>query len=980
MASRALAVAASSKAAAAEQSTSTSARKTTKTMVYKTDSSGNVSREVHTHVDSSSDTSHVAMRKLEERIRILEEDLESEQSLRRRIEREKHELQIQIINLSERLTEAEGGAESQLDINRKREAEMAKLRKLLEDVHTESEQQIHLLRKKHQEAMMELQEQIESMSKSKEKITKENSRMKVEISELLAQIEVLSQEKISIRKVVEKLEINIQEYSAKIEELNKVVIEVSASKQKLAMECQDSNKRFNEMKLAIETSGLDKNKLASQIKDLQSGVDALTKVKLSAETTIKNLEMQIKQITVQFEEERTIRIDLDKALAKAKQDGIDWKNKYEHEVHLHTDDVENLKKATAKTILALEDTINQLNTKLKALEQQKVRLTQEAAIAIKDFETSQVTIKELTTKIQTTERRCEDIAIKLREMTNLYEKADKDSKARAQDLVKLANEFDRAKMDNDGLNRDKSKLQDELKSLMVDLDAFKKRLHEVEQENRKLAHDREELARAYKDTDALKLKFEQRVQELELELKKLSKSAEVNMRNKEDEFGGIRKKMVTEIEHLTVRLHDTEAKLKNEVEKIKKKMAVTITELEMSLDASNKSNVQLTNASKAQAQKIMDLSAAFDDAKKKLSLAGEQNASFVNRIQIMETEITKIRSVLEQTATAKKVAEQKLGELTPKLTELGGLNNSLNAAKGKLEKDLVAVRTEYTDIARELKLADERANKASHDAQHFEGLLREESGKLVKSENSKKALETELRTLTVRMEEIETNTVASSRRTIQKMELRIEELEVLLKKEKEVHVETTTLLHKKERSVKELLLQSEEDRKNILILQESLDKLNEKIKMYKRQLEEQEQISNSNIMRVKKFQRELEAAESRAEEAESSLNSFRSRARVFASAESKRQVEVEEVERQVVINKSSANVQASSKNVTTAKVEATSLTSESASASAATATASRATASRDYRAASTYSRAGSMARSSVLRAGSVGRAGSMLRY
>ena len=70
-------------------------------------------------------------------------------------------------------------------------------------------------------------------------------------------------------------------------------------------------------------------------------------------------------------------------------------------------------------------------------------------------------------------------------------------------------------------------------------------------------------------------------------------------------------------------------------------------------------------------------------------------------------------------------------------------------------------------------------------------------------------------------------------------------------------------------------MQSEEDRKNIIILQESLDKLNEKIKMYKRQLEEQECISNSNIMRVKKFQRDLEAAESRALDAESTLDSFR---------------------------------------------------------------------------------------------------------
>merc|ERR1712203_1028605 len=229
----------------------------------------------------------------------------------------------------------------------------------------------------------------------------------------------------------------------------------------------------------------------------------------------------------------------------------------------------------------------------------------------------------------------------------------------------------------------------------------------------------------------------------------------------------------------------------------------------------------------------------------------------------------------------KKGAEQKLGELAPKFNEMTGLNGNLNAAKTKLEKDLVAVRTEYTDIARELKMADERANKASHDAQHFEGLLREEANKLVKCENTKKALETEMRSLTIRMEEIETNTVATSRRTIQKMEIRIEELEVLLSKEKQTHVETTTILHKKESSVKALLLQSEEDRKNIIILQESLDKLNEKIKMYKRQLEEQEQISNSNIMRVKKFQRELEASEARAEEAESSLNAFRSRARVF---------------------------------------------------------------------------------------------------
>merc|ERR1711992_190407 len=169
---------------------------------------------------------------------------------------------------------------------------------------------------------------------------------------------------------------------------------------------------------------------------------------------------------------------------------------------------------------------------------------------------------------------------------------------------------------------------------------------------------------------------------------------------------------------------------------------------------------------------------------------------------------------------------------------------------------------------------------AGSDAHHFESLLREEQAKLVKIDQAKKSLENEVRSLSVRIEEIETNSVATSERTIQKMEVRIEELEVMINNEKKSHAATMTELHTKTRSIKELILQSEEDRKNIIILQESLDKLNEKIKMYKRQLEEQESISNSNIMRVKKFQRELETAENRAEEAESTLNQFRSRERV----------------------------------------------------------------------------------------------------
>ena len=73
----------------------------------------------------------------------------------------------------------------------------------------QSEQQIHTLRTKHQTSMMELQEQIERLSRDKEKVVKEKSTMKTEISELYAQIEILQSEKVSIKKVSH---IKINEY------------------------------------------------------------------------------------------------------------------------------------------------------------------------------------------------------------------------------------------------------------------------------------------------------------------------------------------------------------------------------------------------------------------------------------------------------------------------------------------------------------------------------------------------------------------------------------------------------------------------------------------------------------------------------------------------------------------------------------------------------------------------------------------------
>ncbi|XP_010016857.1 PREDICTED: myosin-3-like, partial [Nestor notabilis] len=91
---------------------------------------------------------------------------------------------------------------------------------------------------------------------------------------------------------------------------------------------------------------------------------------------------------------------------------------------------------------------------------------------------------------------------------------------------------------------------------------------------------------------------------------------------------------------------------------------------------------------------------------------------------------------------------------------------------------------------------------------------------------------------------------------------------------------------KYERRVKELIFQSEEDRKNILRLQDLVDKLQMKVKSYKRQAEEAEELSNVNLSKFRKIQHKLEEAEERADIAESQVNKLRAKNREIGKAES----------------------------------------------------------------------------------------------
>ncbi|XP_054735963.1 paramyosin, short form isoform X3 [Anastrepha obliqua] len=343
------------------------------------------------------------------------------------------------------------------------------------------------------------------------------------------------------------------------------------------------------------------------------------------------------------------------------------------------------------------------------------------------------------------------------------------------------------------------------------------------------------------------------------------------------------KQTAIEIEQLNARVIEAETRLKTEVQRIKKKLQVQITELEMSLDVANKTNIDLQKVIKKQSLQLTELQAHYEDVQRQLQVTLDSYNVAQRRLTALNGELEEVRSNLDSALRAKRTVELQYEEAQTRINELSIVNVNLVSLKSKLEQELSVVAADYEEVTKELRISDERYQKVQVELKHSIELVHEEQERVVKLETIKKSLEVEVKNLAIRLEEVELNAVAGSKRIISKLEARVRDLELELEEEKRRHAETIKILRKKERTVKEVMVQCEEDQKNIILLQEALDKSTAKVNLFKRQLAEQEGMSQQSVTRVRRFQRELEAAEDRAECAESNLNIIRAKHRTFVT-------------------------------------------------------------------------------------------------
>merc|ERR1712150_216023 len=158
------------------------------------------------------------------------------------------------------------------------------------------------------------------------------------------------------------------------------------------------------------------------------------------------------------------------------------------------------------------------------------------------------------------------------------------------------------------------------------------------------------------------------------------------------------------------------------------------------------------------------------------------------------------------------------------------------------------------------------------DAARLADELRAEQEHSNSQEKAKRTLESQITELEQRL--TEANEVASKggRNAMAKLESRIRELEIELGNVQCRTSENYKGFQKADRRVKELQFQQDEDHKNADRMSDLANKLQQKIKTYKKQIEEAEEIAALNLAKYRKAQQGLEESEERAKLAATAMS------------------------------------------------------------------------------------------------------------
>ncbi|XP_018304655.1 myosin heavy chain, muscle isoform X23 [Mycetomoellerius zeteki] len=823
------------------------------------------------------------IKELQARIEELEEEIEAERGGRAKAEKQRSDLARELEELGERLEEAGGATSAQIELNKKREAELSKLRRDLEEANIQHESSLAILRKKHNDAVAEMGEQIDTLNKLKARAEKGRHDIHSELNGSRALTDQVSREKAAQEKIVKQLQHQLNETQGKLEEVNRTLNDFDAAKKKLSIENSDLLRQLEEAESQVSQLSKIKISLTTQLEDTKRLADEESRERATLLGKFRNLEHDLDNIREQVEEEAEGKADLQRQLSKANAEAQLWRTKYESEGVARAEELEEAKRKLQARLAEAEETIESLNQKVIALEKTKQRLSTEVEDLQIEVDRATAIANAAEKKQKAFDKIIGEWKLKVDDLAAELDASQKECRNYSTELFRLRGAYEEGQEQLEAVRRENKNLADEVKDLLDQIGEGGRNIHEIEKARKRLEAEKDELQAALEEAEAALEQEENKVLRSQLELSQVRQEIDRRIQEKEEEFENTRKNHQRALDSMQASL-EAEAKGKAEALRMKKKLEADINELEIALDHANKANAEAQKNIKRYQQQLKDVQTALEEEQRARDEARELLGISERRANALQNELEESRTLLEQADRGRRQAEQELADCHEQLNELSAQNASISGAKRKLEAELQTLHSDLDELLNEAKNSEEKAKKAMVDAARLADELRAEQDHAQTQEKLRKALETQIKELQVRLDEAEANALKGGKKAIQKLEQRVRELENELDGEQRRHADAQKNLRKSERRIKELSFQADEDRKNHERMQDLVDKLQQKIKTYKRQIEEAEEIAALNLAKFRKAQQELEEAEERADLAEQAITKFRTKGRGGSAA------------------------------------------------------------------------------------------------
>merc|ERR1719384_1168195 len=818
------------------------------------------------------------IKEVQGRVEAMEEELEAERQARAKAERPRSDLAKELDQLGDRLGEASGATSAQLELNKKREAEVGKLRKDIEEVNIQNESVLMNLKKKHQDAIQEMTEQIDQLSKIKSKIDKDKSKVLNETNDARNACDEIMRAKGSSEKSNKNLVAQLNEINKKVEEANMTLGDFEAQKRKLAAENSDLLRVAGEISNNANMVQKVKSSLVAALDEAKKVADDEARERSLLIGKFRNLEHELDGLKSQYDEEVGSREDTCRQTNKCEGEAAMWRCKYETDAVAKAEELEMSKMKLQARLTEAESTIDNLNMKLAQIEKAKAKLQSEIEEMNISLDQAQILNNSMEKKAKQFDKIVAEWKRKVDSLGMDLDVAQKECRNASSELFRVKSAYEESVAQLDEVRRENKCLSNEIKDIMDQISEGGRSIHEIDKIRKRLEAEKLELTAALEEAEGSLEQEENKVLRSQLELTTVRQEIERRIGEKEEEFIAVKKNMGKALEGMQCAL-EQEGKGKGEAIRMKKKLETDVSELEMSLEHANAGNFEAQKSIKKYQQQIRDSQAKLEEEQRAKALGRDMLVAADRKAHAMQNALEEARTMLEQADRNRRTLETELSDVNEQLSDATVVNQSLAAAKRKLESEIQTLQADYDEMAVEAKNCEEKAAKAMVDAARLADELRMEQEAAQDMEKGRKLLEAQSKDMHQKLDEAEANALKGGKKAMNKLDTRIRELESEMDAENRRLGDAQKNLRRSERRIKELTFAADEDRKNHERMQSLVDGLQAKIRSYKKQIEEAEEIAALNLAKFRKVQGDVGTSTQRADLNEQALAKNRARAR-----------------------------------------------------------------------------------------------------